>query len=163
MNPASAEYPVSSVDDAYNTCHPDIPLEAGDPRCVDLTRWRGGLNLTSTLARRIQRSPAPLFHKQLVTGHRGCGKSTELKQLQARLREQRHFVVSFDVEEMLDPNDLQYLDVLLALARAVNEAMAVSDLGYTPEQVQALLDEVWTLYQQDRGRTLLRGAFPDWP
>lgn len=71
--------PAQNIDDAYHACHPEIPLEAGDSRYVDLTAVRGNQNLAAMIAKRVRRTPAPEFHKQLVTGHRGCGKSTELK------------------------------------------------------------------------------------
>lgn len=38
---------------------------------------RGIKNLARTIAKRIVLS-VPDFHQQLVTRHRGCGKSTEL-------------------------------------------------------------------------------------
>ncbi|MDQ7064640.1 MAG: hypothetical protein Q9P90_10395 [candidate division KSB1 bacterium] len=115
--------PAKNVDEAYQACHPEIPLEAGDPRYVDLTPVRGHHNFVETIARRIRRSPAPQYHKQLITGHRGCGKSTELKQLAARLREQKFFVVYVDIESTLDLGDLNYLDVLVALAKGISEEM----------------------------------------
>jgi len=94
--------PAQNIDTAYHACHPDIPLEAGDSRYVDLTAVRGGQNLAAMISNSIRWTPAPKFHKQLVTGHRGCGKSTELKQLQARLQKERFFAVYFDVENALD-------------------------------------------------------------
>jgi tetratricopeptide (TPR) repeat protein len=38
-----------------------------------------------------------------------------------------------------------------------------SDLGLTEPQVHGLLKEISASYQQDRGRALLKEAFPDWP
>jgi predicted AAA+ superfamily ATPase len=57
----------------------------------------------------------------LFTGHRGCGKSTELLRLKARLEEAGFHVVYFAVDEYLDPNDLIYTDLLLSIARRVEE------------------------------------------
>ncbi len=120
--------PAQNIDDVYHACHPEIPLEPNDSRYVDLTAVRGGQNLATMICRRIRRTPFPQFHKQLITGHRGCGKSTELKQLQAKLREEKLFAVYFDVENVLDLGDLNYLDVLVAMARAVTEMMADANL-----------------------------------
>lgn len=107
MSLSQVSYPIASVDEAYNACHPEIPLERGDPRYVDLTPVRGEFNLAETVARRIRRAPATVSHKQLITGHRGCGKSTELKQLQAQLREEGFFVVYLDIEDVEERcNDL---------------------------------------------------------
>ncbi len=130
--------PATNVDEAYQACHPEIPLEAGDPRYVDLTPVRGHHNFVETIARRIRRSPAPLYHKQLITGHRGCGKSTELKQLAARLREQKFFVVYVDIESTMDLGDLNYLDVLVALAKGISEEMNAHKIPVT----RALLENL---------------------
>ena len=115
--------PAKTVDEAYQACHPELPLEAGDSRYVDLTFVRGNQNLVDAISRRIRRTKSPIYHKQLITGHRGCGKSTELKQLVARLRDQKFFAVYVDVENTLDLGDLNYLDVLVALAKGISEAM----------------------------------------
>jgi len=64
-----------------------------------------------------------MFHKQLITGHRGSGKSTELKCLQARLRQTGYFAVYLDVETLLDLGDVEYVDVLVAMARAIQESL----------------------------------------
>lgn len=116
-------YPVRTVDETYHACHPDLALEAGDPRYVPLTPVRGGFDLAVTITNNIRRTPAGFFHQQLVTGHRGCGKSTELKQLQARLREEGYFAVYVDAETLLDLGDLTYLDVLVALTQELEEAL----------------------------------------
>lgn len=116
-------YPVQTVDEAYHACHPDLALEAGDPRYVPLTPVRGGFDLAVTITHNIRRTPPGFFHQQLVTGHRGCGKSTELKQLQARLRQEEYFAVYVDAEALLDLGDLTYLDVLVALTQELEGAL----------------------------------------
>lgn len=116
-------YPARTVDDTYHACHPELPLEPGDPRYVPLTPVRGGFDLSIVVAQCIRRTRPPAFHRQLVTGHRGSGKSTELKHLQARLREAGYFAVYLDVEAVLDLGDITYLDVLVAIARALNDAI----------------------------------------
>jgi hypothetical protein len=130
--------PAKNIDDAYHACHPEIPLEPDDSRYVDLTTVHGGQDLATIIARRIRRTPPPEFHKQLITGHRGCGKSTELKQLQAKLRQENFFAVYFDVGNVLDLGDLNYLDVLVAIARAVAETLREAKLKIP----QALLENL---------------------
>ncbi|MGP8329722.1 MAG: hypothetical protein ACT6FF_05345 [Methanosarcinaceae archaeon] len=114
--------PAQNIDDAYHACHPELPLEADDNRYIRLTDVRGGLDLATVICRRIRRTQAPVYHKQLITGHRGCGKSTELKQLQARLRQEKYFAIYIDIESTLDIGDLNYLDVLVAITRSAIEA-----------------------------------------
>ncbi|MCP4697795.1 MAG: AAA family ATPase [Gammaproteobacteria bacterium] len=118
----------TNVDDAYHVCNPEKPLQADDDRYVDLAEVRGMQNFTRTISRRISRT-CPEFHKQLITGHRGCGKSTELLRLKAELERERFFTVYLDVEEILDLGEIDYLDVLLAIARATEESLCEKEIG----------------------------------
>jgi RecA/RadA recombinase len=68
---------------------------------------RGNENLAQTVTLRISRTKPPRFHQQLVSGHRGCGKSTELRQLQAKLQDSGFFVVYLDAEETLDLGEIK--------------------------------------------------------
>jgi hypothetical protein len=123
----------TTVDDAYNAVNPDAPLYEGeaDPRYVNLTGMRGGDDLAALIARRIRRSdltPSPVFSKLLFSGHRGCGKTTELFRLKHKLEEQGYFVVYFDVEEELDIADVKYLDVLVTLAQETERQLRESEV-----------------------------------
>jgi hypothetical protein len=66
-------------------------------------------------------------HYGVFCGHRGSGKSTELRRIRERLHRPSLFhVVFLDVLEVLDVNNLQYPDLFLAMAtrlfRTVKEA-----------------------------------------
>jgi predicted AAA+ superfamily ATPase len=87
-----------TVDLAYGAVDPDVPLEPGDPRYVDLNSARGDEDLPALIARRIRFTSAGSWHRQLLTGHRGSGKSTELKCLQGLLDQAGFFTVYVDVE-----------------------------------------------------------------
>ncbi len=135
------EFPVATVDDAYPACDPEAALERGDPRWVDLNPARGGFDLAMIVAQRISRTRLPSFHKQLVTGHRGSGKSTEIKQLQARLHNDLgFFTVYFDAFDVLDPQDIEYVDVLLGIAQAVYAALDSSGIAISPALLYGLED-----------------------
>ncbi|PKO20451.1 MAG: hypothetical protein CVU38_20045 [Chloroflexi bacterium HGW-Chloroflexi-1] len=56
---------------------------------------------------------------QLFTGHRGCGKSTELFRLQKRLEVAGYAVIYFGADEAIDVEDVIYSDVLVAIAQQV--------------------------------------------
>ena len=123
----------TTVDDAYNAVNPDVPLYEGedDPRYVDLTDVRGSDDLATLIARRIRRSDrasSPAFTKLLFTGHRGCGKTTELFRLKRKLEAQGYFVVYFDVEEELDIADVSYLDVLVTLVEETEQQLRESEV-----------------------------------
>lgn len=132
------EYPVHSVDDAYDACHPETPLEFNDSRYVDLTQARGGENFAQRMAERVRRTKHPNFLQQLISGHRGCGKSTELLQLQTRLQGDNFFTVYVDVEEVLDLGEIKYLDLLFSLAKAIEEKSRREQLNINSR----LLDEL---------------------
>ena len=56
--------------------------------------------------------------KILFSGHRGCGKSTELNKLALDLEKERQdlLIVKYNVTDVLDVFDLDYSDVLFSLA-----------------------------------------------
>jgi len=137
-------YPATDILDVYQACHPETPLEPGDPRYVDLREVRGGRNLARVIYRRIASTEPSDYHQHLITGHRGCGKSTELKQIKGALEDEDLFCVYFDVEEVLDVQDLKYLDVLLAVARVVARVVGerLDDEGMElPEELLTHLDD----------------------
>jgi hypothetical protein len=113
----------TNLDEVYRACDPDKPLAATDGRYVDLSQVRGTKVIAKTIARSISRCDGAQFHQQLLTGHRGSGKSTELLRLKAELESQNFFVVYIDVEELLDLVDLDYLDVLLSIAKETENVL----------------------------------------
>lgn len=86
---------------------------------------------------------------QLFTGHRGCGKSTELLRLKNRLEGDGFYVVYFTADEDLDLNDLMFTDLLLSIARRI-VAQASEDGINIGDALNAL--ETWfaeVIYQKD--------------
>lgn len=69
----------------------------------------------------------------LFFGHVGCGKSTELTQMCAQLHAPgRYWVVRVDLLNLIDPNDVRYSDVWLAVAQQLmlqldKDGIAVSE------------------------------------
>lgn len=130
--------PAATITAAYNAVNPDTVLAPDDPRYVDFTQWRGDESMADRLTRDIFRSnqSEPIsFVKQIVAGHRGSGKSTELLRLQASLEDKGFFVVYFDSALELDMNDVHYSDVLIATMLALAREVQKSGLGLTfPER-----------------------------
>jgi energy-coupling factor transporter ATP-binding protein EcfA2 len=58
------------------------------------------------------------FSTILFTGHRGCGKSTELRLLERNWRKQYH-VIYLETDEVTDINDVEYTDLYLLVAQYV--------------------------------------------
>ena len=85
---------------------------------VDLNAARGDMDIISRLAGRIQLAEGnPTC--QVLAGHKGSGKSTELLRLKKRLESDRspHFVVYVEADEDIDRNDVDFPDVLIAIVR----------------------------------------------
>jgi hypothetical protein len=106
----------SNIKDAYDAVDPTVPLKQDDARYVDFQEVRGENDEIRAMLRRIDRTRSGSHLCQLFTGHRGCGKTTELFRLKNELEKINFFVVYFDAEETLDVSDLDYPDVLLAIA-----------------------------------------------
>ncbi|CAK0742625.1 conserved hypothetical protein [Gammaproteobacteria bacterium] len=61
---------------------------------------------------------SPLKSHVLFFGHTGSGKTTELRRYAEHLSgPERFFIVELDISVVLDRNNLQYADVLMAMAR----------------------------------------------
>ncbi|NJK39400.1 MAG: ATP-binding protein [Oscillatoriales cyanobacterium RM1_1_9] len=76
---------------------------------------------------------------QLFTGHIGCGKSTELSNLRADLIQAGCHVVYFESDQDLEMNDVDVADILLAIARQVDESLRASQICLQPSRLQELL------------------------
>lgn len=109
------------IADIYNAFDPFRPLEPGDPFYVVCNEVRGNDNVLRELGRKIERSNQSTC--QLYTGHRGVGKSTELKRLKADLESKGCRVIYFAVDDDIDEEDAQYTDILLACTRHVLEEL----------------------------------------
>lgn len=109
-------YIPSNINDAYDAVDPASPLTQDDERYVDFQDVRSENDEITVMLRRIDRTRSGNFLHQLFTGHRGCGKTTELFRLKQKLEAKNFFVVYFDTEDALDISDLDYPDVLLAIA-----------------------------------------------
>jgi hypothetical protein len=100
----------------YNSFDPSRPLPAGDLQYVDCRSVRGDEDIVTDVGKQIRNSDQMTY--QLYTGHRGSGKSTELRRLQKSLEDHGFFVVYFEAdEEDIDPQNVEYIDILLACTR----------------------------------------------
>jgi energy-coupling factor transporter ATP-binding protein EcfA2 len=87
---------------------------------VDLDPVRGEQQVAQRLAEKIRLTGSPTH--QVLAGHRGSGKSTELYRLQRELEhpsgsDKRYFVVFCKTDEDLDRNDVDFFDVLVTVVR----------------------------------------------
>lgn len=106
-------------------CNPNEDLSPDDTRWVDLDGARDG-GMIDWMARAIRRCDKPI--SLLFAGHRGIGKTTELRRLKAKLeasdkgRPPFH-VIFVDATAYLDINDIDFPDLLAVLAGQVLTAL----------------------------------------
>ena len=131
----SSYTPPDDLWEVNRTLQLDEPLEGPtDPRWVDTETARGEYSLRSLYRAlgvegveresplSLRRPPTRGYY--LFCGHRGCGKSTELRRIRSDLHAPDVFYVTFaDAARDLDPNNLSYQDVLLHLAAKLTERL----------------------------------------
>jgi hypothetical protein len=153
--------PAETIAELYQTINPDEPLSPADSRFVDFSPARGCEDFVALITRRVTTARPPNYHRRLVTGHRGSGKSTELLRLQASLEAEGFLVAYLDVENTLDLADLEYLDVLLAVAYRLDAVAREKKLKIKPELIEDVgnwFAEVVLTKEQQKGAELTVGA-----
>ncbi|MBE7381444.1 MAG: AAA family ATPase [Leptolyngbya sp. SIO1E4] len=72
----------------------------------------------------------------LFTGHRGCGKSTELQKIKRRWQLQYEFIYIKATDE-LDINDADYKDIYLVIVKYITQALQAWGVSNDPKLVHA--------------------------
>jgi hypothetical protein len=110
-------------------------LEPDDPRRVDTREARGSQQTLDRLGRKFglfmerQRFSPQLQKHVLFFGHPGAGKTTELKYYCATLQKTGWFLpVEVDVAIELDRHNLQFSDLLMAMAHKLLEALTAEGI-----------------------------------
>lgn len=131
----------------FRACEPDEALGAVDPRYVNCDEVRGD-NLPRLYARGLYNSDPLRPEVKVFAGHRGVGKTSELKRLQNLLENpkrdgERPFQVLFmDAGPALDLNDLDFPDLLVFVAAEAQRQLREARIpGFTP--TSTLLQRVW--------------------
>lgn len=119
--------------EAYATVNPDEALPSGDERYVALDKARGTRNVAQLLTEIIRiredniGARASGNHARfLVTGHSGCGKTTELYRLKDALGQAGFAMVYFDagIEFDLQKQNVDWWSVLLEMIWQVDEQLS---------------------------------------
>lgn len=160
--------PAKTIWEAARQFKFDQPLREDDERFVETARARGNFtyrSLLRPLSVDIATEPWTLKGEPeqvyaLFCGHRGCGKSTELRRLERRLHAPAlFFVVFLDALEELDINNLQYSDILMALAKRLFERLQEHDVQVEAVYLRRMED--WFRERAGALQILLkRDAFP---
>ena len=128
----------TEIRDVFRTADPTLPLQSGDERYVDCTAVRGEEDVVDQLFDTISWSQRRTT--QLFTGHRGCGKSTELLRLKDRLEQADYAVVYFEADDLLDLNDLVYSDILIAIVRQIYTRLEEMEIELDPRLIEQIME-----------------------
>lgn len=119
----------TDIESAYKQCNPDFPLAADDPRYIDFASvWGLKQSISKTICRSIIRADDD-YSKYLVSGHRGCGKSTELFQLKKCLEENNYLCIYMDIEDVIDPSNISYTDIFIGLVKTLANVSVELDIN----------------------------------
>ena len=125
----------------------DEPLDGDhDPRWVDTEAARGEyshrpLYRTLGVSQGVLMGTPPDRGYYLFCGHRGCGKSTELRRIRNNLHHaDLYYVVFSDATKELDVNNLRYQDVLLHLAGRLAGQLVDDGIAVDAAHLQRLQD-----------------------
>ena len=130
----------ANLKDAYRVCDV-VPLQDEQLKryYVDLSESRK----TSAIAKIsmiLKDQESTDFRTILFTGHRGCGKSTELKQIQ-RQWEDEYQVIYIDAMLETDINDAEYTDIYLIAIKWVEFELRKHGLKFDAELLSSF--EEW--------------------
>jgi hypothetical protein len=114
----SNEQRANTLKAAFQVCSVE-PLEPAEMEryYVDLSAVRKTSAIESVSTILNFQEPAD-FSTVLFTGHRGCGKSTELKRIQKQWQED-YRIIYLEVNEETDINDARYTDLYLIVIKQV--------------------------------------------
>ncbi len=139
--------PPRDIWEVNRTLHVNEPLDGDrDPRWVDTEPARGEYSLnqlcrTLGVDRSRREMTAPDDGYYLFCGHRGSGKSTELRRIAHELHDDDlYYVVFVDAAQELDVNNLRYPDVLLHLAGKLMAQLARDDVPVEQVYLRKLQD-----------------------
>lgn len=112
----------ATLRDAYRICTPE-PLigEDIDRYYVDLSSVRNTETIQK-IATKLDFLEPEEHCTILFTGHRGCGKSTELRKIQQKV-ESEYYIVYLEADVELDINDTEYTDLYLLIIKKVADEL----------------------------------------
>lgn len=139
-NPASDL--ATNLTDAYEICDVEPLQGKGLERFyLPLLEARNSEAITQ-VGQILQQQKPESFSTILFTGHRGCGKSTELRRIEDKCKDQ-YLTVFLNVEDETDINDLDYIDIYLMVIGQVEQALRDPKIKITFDQQLLKSVEDW--------------------
>jgi hypothetical protein len=128
----------------FNAFDPIEPLKPDDSRYVDWNKARSSENLLSEMAGIISLTEGPTC--QLLSGHRGCGKTTELLRLRRQLESASYFVVYCESDDFIDLNDrVEFSEVFLAIAQQIANTARTQNIDLEAGRLRSFFAGLWDI------------------
>ncbi|MEM7773797.1 MAG: hypothetical protein AAF327_25245, partial [Cyanobacteria bacterium P01_A01_bin.37] len=139
MNPLPSER-AKTLKTAFRAC--DVGALRGDNidrYYVDLSRARSEIAIQNVKTR-LEFLDAKESAAILFTGHRGCGKSTELRRIEREWqdpsRDERYRVIYLEANDEIDINDADFKDLYLVIVHRVARELEYLGLRSNPKLIQ---------------------------
>ena len=101
---------------------------------------------------------------RLLTGHRGCGKTTELNRVRDALsspeHERRVFVSMLFADEWLDLEDVQPEDLVLQIVRQLAADLSAAGVGFGEQKLKGFFAALWQRAKSPKLESVSLGADP---
>jgi hypothetical protein len=135
-----------NIRDFFNACNPSRTLVTSKLEdkqyYVDFSDVRGG-PIIDGISRPILLAADGDYTCQMFTGHIGCGKSTELRELERKLREEQGFHVAYcDAMKDLGQGEIDISDILLSITHQVSQSLENIGIKVHPGRLEGLFREV---------------------
>jgi AAA ATPase domain len=128
----------------FNAFNPIEPLPPEDSRYVDWNKARSSENLLIELSGTIGLTNGPTC--QLLSGHRGCGKTTELFRLRRQLENESYFVVYCESDNFIDLNDkVEFSEVFLAIAEQIANTAREQKIDLDARRLRSFFEGLWDI------------------
>jgi len=149
----------SDLESAWLNFELDLPLEpgpSGEPNPFYVNPPGNPIaRLERELLREYQSAP-----KYFFSGHRGCGKSTELRRLAVNPKiTARYWPIHFSIRDEADINNLDFKDILLAIGGRLYREYRQKE-GKLPDQLIKELDS-WRGQVQSELKTIVSGRISE--
>jgi ABC-type multidrug transport system fused ATPase/permease subunit len=133
-------YPAKTLKQAFRNCNLGALIGGSlDHFRVDLSKVRNETAIAS-VSRKLDFLNPGEAGAILFTGHRGCGKSTELRRLE-RQWEREYEVIYVRATDELDINDADYKDIYLVIIKYITERL--HSYGLSPNAALLKAFEDW--------------------
>ncbi|WP_013322265.1 AAA family ATPase [Gloeothece verrucosa] len=136
----TSAYLATTLKQAFRVCDPR-PLSGEDMQryYVDLSKVRNTKAIAKVDAD-LKFQEAEEFTTILFTGHRGCGKSTELRQIEEKWK-QEYFIIYLEADQEIDIQDARYTDLYLVIIKQIEYELRKKEIQFDRELIRNF--EAW--------------------